>query len=194
MTGGIVARRYAKALFALAGEADGPEGCAERDRAADGLAFLVACLDASPDLETAFRNPVFTPEEKRGVIAALAEKGGLDETVRDFACLLADTGRLGFLRAVSGAFRTMLDEAKGILRGEFVSAVPLDEKKQGEILAALEKKAGRPLALEFTVDPGILGGMRLHVGHTVRDASLKTQLSLLTGAIKRGEQDHADQS
>lgn len=190
MTGSVVARRYAKALFALVLGKKAKAGKKEREaleKVAGDLTFLVSCMDASGDLEKLFRNPVFTAEEKRGVIGALADKGDIGKTVRDFAFLLADKDRLGYLRAMGGEFQAMLDAEKGILRGEFVSAVPLDEKKREEVLANLEKKAGRPLALEFTVDPAILGGMLLRVGDTVRDASLNTQLSLLTDTIKRGE-------
>lgn len=187
MTGSIVARRYAKALFAIEAGKDGAKKTEAREKAASGLAYLVGCMDASPGLEALFANPVFTAEEKRGVLGALADKGDIGKSVRDFAYLLADKGRLGNLRAIAGEFRAMLDDAGGVLRGEFVSAVPLDDAKRGAITSELEKKAGRPLALEFTVDPNILGGMLLRVGDTVRDASLKTQLSLLTETIKRGE-------
>lgn len=191
MTGSVVARRYAKALFWLVRRKKstkaGTREMGALEKTAEGMAFLAACVDASPELEEFFRNPVFTAEEKRGVINALADKGGISATVRDFACLLADKGRLGYFRAMAEEFQTMLDAEKGIMRGEFVSAIPLDEKKRTQVLEILEKKAGHPLALKFTVDPSILGGMKLRMGDTLRDASLNTQLSLLIDTIKRGE-------
>ncbi len=183
MTGGIVARRYARALFDL-GRRKGPD---ELDAYGASLAALAGLVGASPDLSRLLRDPVFTPEEKRRVLTVLAGRLNMDAAVRDFVFLLADKGRLSFLKAIAGEYGALVDAEKGILRGELTTAVPLNEEKRDAIRAKLEKKAGRALALSFRVDETVLGGMVLTVGDTVFDASLRAQLSLLHDTIKRGE-------
>ena len=70
MTGKIVARRYAKALFALAAKAGGN---APAQYGADLEAFA-AILVASPDLLRVFASPVIAEEAKRSVLAGLVGK------------------------------------------------------------------------------------------------------------------------
>ena len=62
MTGNIVARRYAKALFAVAQEQSGKNTPAQYG---EDLSRLADLLENAPDLMKIFRNPVFTVEEKR---------------------------------------------------------------------------------------------------------------------------------
>ena len=183
MTGSIVARRYAHALFSLEKKA----GLPALEQCGADLGALAALLHKSAELVRFFRNPVFNSKEKQTVLGALADKLSLSRTVRDFCYLLADKGRLDALGAIATQYGTMLDGEKGVKRGELITAVPLDEGRQKNLLAQLEKKAGCALALEFKVDPAILGGMLLKIGDKVLDASLMAQLSLLKDTITRGE-------
>ena len=183
MTGDIVARRYARALFGMARK----RGEAALDGYGKDLAALAALVESSADLRRLFRDPVFTPEEKRRVLAVLGERLKTADAVRDFTYLLADKGRLSCLNGIAGEYQLLADAEKGILRGELVTAVPLEESKRAAVQAKLEKKAGRGLALDFRVDDTVLGGMVLTIGDKVFDASLKAQLSLLHDTIKRGE-------
>ena len=183
MTGGIVARRYAHALFVLEKKA----GLPALEQCGADLGALAVLLDKSAELVRFFHNPVFSAKEKQTVLGALADKLSLSHTVRNFCYLLADKGRLDSLTGIAAQYGTLLDSEKGVKRGELITAVPLDEGKRKELLAQLEKKAGCELALEFKVDPAILGGMRLKIGDKVLDASLMAQLSLLKDTITRGE-------
>jgi len=182
MTGSVAARRYAKALFDLAKRSDANA----LDKAGSDLAAFAALAGENPELTRLFRDPVFSPEEKRGVISALTERLKNGDMVRDFLFLLADKHRLVLLDRIAGEFQSLLDAEKGIVRGEVVSAMTLGEKTRKNIEDTLEKKAGKTLILDFKVDEALLGGMLLRVGDSVMDASLKTQLSLLKDTIKRG--------
>lgn len=184
MTGSVAARRYAKALFDLGSQSGGES----LDQWGDEIARLAKLTAHSADLGRLFRDPVFSPEEKKNVIAALADRLSLSPAVRDFCFLLADKKRLEILGPIADAYQALVDHERGVLRGELISAAPLDENKQAAVLEQLAEKAGgRSLALDFTVDKALLGGMILKVGDNVMDASLKTQLLLLKDTIKRGE-------
>lgn len=98
------------------------------------------------------------------------------------------------LDRIADEHQALLDAERGIVRGEVVSALALDEKTRKTVKDKLEKKAAKTLLLDFKIDESLLGGMLLNVGDNVMDASLKTQLSLLKDTIKRSAQDHADNS
>ncbi|GHV54131.1 ATP synthase subunit delta [Deltaproteobacteria bacterium] len=183
MTGSVVARRYAAALFDLARESGG-DSLETTDRDIEAIAALTR---ENAELARLFRDPVFSPEETRKVLTALAEQMQLCVAVRDFCYLLADKRRLSLLAQIAEEYQILADESKGIMRGEFISAVPLNKEKQDAVRAELTKKASHTLELDFKVDKALLGGMVLKLGDNVMDASLKTQLTFLTDTIKRGE-------
>lgn len=183
MTGSVAARRYAKALFDLAKSA-GPDAL---NKSGEDIAGFAALAKESADLSRLFSDPVFSAEEKRKVVTALSDKLGMSAMVRDFCYLLADKHRLPLIGKIAEEYQALSDTEKGILRGELVSAAPLDDTTQSTVQGDLEKKAGKTLVLDFKVDAALLGGMVLKVGDNVMDASLKTQLQILKDTIKRGE-------
>ena len=162
-------------------------GLSELEAYSAGLASLRTAVAQSPDLLRVFRNPIFSTDEKKRVLEKLASKLTLKGPVLHFCLLLADKGRLGEIEAIISAFDSLLDEEKGVLRGELYTAVPLDQARQAEISARLEAQLKRSLVLEFGVKPEILGGFVLKVGDLMQDAGLKAQLSILKDTIKRGE-------
>ena len=183
MTGNIVARRYAKALFALAKKA-GKKAPAEYGRDLEAFASV---LEASPDLLKVFANPIIPAETKKAVLAGVVGKLSLKPMVANFLSLLADKDRLSSVLEVSAFYRTLLDEAEGVMRGQLVTAYALTDVRQDQIKTKLEKQSGKKLVLSFAVDSSILGGVLLRVGDKVLDASLRAQLDILKEQIKRGE-------
>ena len=73
MTGNIVARRYAKALFALAKKA-GKKAPAEYGKDLEAFASV---LEGSPDLLKVFANPIISADVKKSVLSGVAGKLGL---------------------------------------------------------------------------------------------------------------------
>ena len=183
MTNTVVARRYARALFALGKEA----GAKELDSYGATLSKLDALLADNPALDKIFRSPVIGVAEKRELVSSLLKSVAADKTMTNFCLLLADKNRLDGLRDIATYYGTLLDAENGIIRGRLVTAVSLDAKKQGKLKTMLEKKAGKSIELTFDVDPSILGGVVLRVGDRVMDGSLRAQLALLRDTIKRGE-------
>lgn len=183
MTGNIVARRYARALFAI-GQA---EGDAALKSYGTDLANLAEVLEGAPELVKIFKNPIFSAEEKKGVVKKVMEKTGPTPMVVNFCSLLADKDRLACLPEIEKYYSELLDAAQGLLRGELVTAVKLTDKMQKDVQKKLETQAGKTIALDFEVDKEILGGLMLKVGDKVLDASIRAQLEILKENIKRGE-------
>lgn len=182
MSGDIVARRYARALFALGKK----KGLPELERLGGDLAALRAAVAESDSLRQLFKNPLFGVEEKLGVIAALLDQLQAGEYSKNFCRLLAEKGRLAALPDIAAIFSELLDAEKGIIRGEIVTAVELNETKRKTVQEELNKQVKETLELTYSVDPGILGGVQLKVGDQMLDASLRAQLSILKENIKRG--------
>jgi F-type H+-transporting ATPase subunit delta len=184
LTGNIVARRYAKALFTVAQ--------AQADKAAIAqygadLANLAGVLESAPELTRIFRNPIFGVEEKRGVIVKVLDKIAPCAMVRNFCLLLADKNRLAVLPEINASYSMLLDSAQGVLRGKLVTAVRLADNIQKNVVDKLQKESGRKVVLDYEVDQDIIGGLMLKIGDKVLDASIRAQLQILKENIKRGE-------
>jgi len=181
LTGNIVARRYAKALFTLG----------VKEKAADtfgkDLAGLAGAMSASPDLLKLFKSPSFNTQEKKAVLNDVVAKLNMAPLSVNFLSVLADKGRLDCLPDIQETYAELLDDMSGVVRGKLTTAMELPAKRQKDIKAKLEKKSGKKLVLDFGVESAILGGVVLRVGDKVLDASLRAQLQLLKDQIKRGE-------
>ena len=64
-----------------------------------------------------------------------------------------------------------------------VSSTPLDGQAQERVQAGLRGKYGDDLTFEFSVDPDLIGGMRVRVGNDVWDGSVKARLARLTNSF-----------
>lgn len=59
------------------------------------------------------------------------------------------------------------------------SAVKLDPEISSQIVDRLKRKYGNDLTTEFSVNPALLGGMRVRVGSDVWDGTLQNRLERL---------------
>ena len=50
----------------------------------------------------------------------------------------------------------------------------------------MKQITGRDVDLEFVIDPSLLGGVRIKVGSTMYDSSIKGQLGLLKDKLIKG--------
>ncbi|HEY4270801.1 MAG TPA: F0F1 ATP synthase subunit delta, partial [Candidatus Udaeobacter sp.] len=59
------------------------------------------------------------------------------------------------------------------------SAGEVDSTTKSELISNLKKKYGGDLTTEFSVDPALLGGMRIRVGSDVWDGTVRNRLERL---------------
>ncbi len=178
----VIAKRYARALFALGQE----QGRETLQQFGEELARLAQAMEVEPALERVFRNPLIQQEDKKAIVEKLAQKLELSRLVRNFCLFLADKNRLDRFLDIQDQFRQMLDEFEGIVRGSLITAIDLSGEKQSKVQGDLEKQLNKKLLLQFNTDQEILGGLRLRIGDKLYDASLKAQLEGVKENIKRG--------
>jgi F-type H+-transporting ATPase subunit delta len=176
---GSIARRYAKALFGLAVEADRVEAWAT------SLLALQQVIEGSPDLQDVLSNPVYSKEQRRAIVEKLAAALSLDAAPRDLLFLLGDRNRLGYLSSIVATFRDFADAHLGRLRAKVTSAVKLDDVQAQAIADKLSQATKAMVLLDRAVDPAILGGVVAQVGSLVYDGSVRTQLEDLRQQLKR---------
>ena len=180
MRSGAVARRYARALFALAREERRVE---ELRRELDALGELIG---QSAELRHAILRPLLPSAARRRVLRAVCERLGSSDTLRRFCSFLVDQRRVVELEAIRAAYAALADEAAGRMRARVVSASPLSDAQRERLRRALAAQTGRELELDLEVDASLIGGAVASVGSLVFDGSLRTQLEQLRASLMRG--------
>ena len=177
MSNRLVARRYAKALAGIAED----QGTLVQVRAE--LAAITALVRANPDLERLAFYPLLAPALKARALDAVLEAQGASPTVRRFFGVVAGAARLNLIYDLASAFDELVDERLGVVEAAVQTAQPLTAPQSEALAAALSRRTGKTVKLNWRQDPAMLGGVRAQVGSTVYDASLKGQLRLLQARL-----------
>jgi F-type H+-transporting ATPase subunit delta len=181
LTSTVIAKRYAKALFAVAKE----EG--KLEAYSQALKGIDAFLEESPDVEATLVSPVFPADIKKTVIKEIIKALRVEAALANFLQLLVERGRIQHLKLMVACFQEFMDEETGVVRAVVRSAVPLPEGLQDKFSEVLAQVAGKQVTLQIEEDPAIIGGVVAHVGDMVLDGSIRSQLQSIRESIGRGE-------
>ena len=181
MRNAIVAKRYAKALFAVGKEENAFD---EYSKALNELAALFAAQPAVPD---ALTNPMYPLEVRIKVMEEIVKAAKVGDVLARFLVLLVQKKRADVLADIAESFQEMVDEERNVAHGSVISAIKLSKDLKDKVQAALEKITGKQVVLSTDVDPSIIGGFVAKVGDLVLDGSIKSQLTGLKESIKGSE-------
>ena len=174
------ARRYARALFALADET----GAVTQIRGE--LAQIAALFGSDPALRNALFRPLHPVAERRAVLRSVCERLSLSAIVKNFFAYAIDQRRLIDFDAIRAEFESLADAAAGLVKARVTAAAPLDDAQRARLQSALAARTGRNVELDVSVDPSLIGGAVASVGNVVFDGSLRTQLQQLRDTLSRG--------
>lgn len=175
---GVIAERYATALFDLANS----QG--QLDAVASDLKSLKAMIRESADLCRLLDSPVLTRAEQGKALAALAQAAQFGGLTANFLGLVAQNRRTFALPGMIEAYLGRLAALRGETSAQVISAVPLSQAQLQALGSALHAAFGGQVTLGVGVDPSLLGGMVVKVGSRMVDSSLKTKLQHLKLAMK----------
>jgi len=181
MRSSAAARRYARALFALAKEEDRVEEVRQE------LQRLADLLAENQELHHALFRPLHPVAERRAVLREVAERLGFSATARNFFSFLVDQRRLVDFDGIREGYERLADAAAGRARAEVISASPLSGAQRDRLQRALSARTRREVEIDVKVDPSLLGGVIASVGALVFDGSLRTQLNQLRASLRKGQ-------
>jgi F-type H+-transporting ATPase subunit delta len=117
--------------------------------------------------------------DARQLFRSCSVNGLLDESrVRQVVKLLSEKKPRGYVEILSRLHRLVgLNLAQRSAKVE--GAVAASPEQQTAIKADLEKRYGAGLNVTYSVDPSLLGGLRIQVGSDLYDGSVKTRLEKL---------------
>jgi len=177
-TTGLIAERYASALYELADESKA------LDQVAADLKAIRAMMASSADLMRLIRSPVLGRSEQAKAVSALADKAGFSGLTGRFLGALASNRRLFALASVIDAFLAELARRRGEATANVTSAVALTPAQTQALEEALKSVVGSKVSVDLKVDQSLIGGLVVRVGSRMIDTSLATKLRRLRLAMK----------
>ena len=103
----------------------------------------------------------------------------LNENGQNLIKVLVEYGRLSILPEIYSAFEALKAQDEGTLDAEIIAAAKISAADTKDLVKRLEAKFGKKIEASVSVDPEIIGGIKIIVGDTVIDASVKGQLQNL---------------
>jgi F-type H+-transporting ATPase subunit delta len=177
-TGAIVARRYARALYALADQKKLVDTVRE-----ELWALREALMDES--LRDLFlRHARLSSDSQRALMERFSAQTKFCDPTRRFLTLMGKNRRLRYLGATVEAFLSLLAEKAGEYFADVFSAKPLSEAEQRKLVDRLEKTMKGKVYLRMGTDPDLLGGVIVKVGSRQIDATVKGKLATLERQLK----------
>ncbi len=172
-----IARPYAEAVYRLASQNAALTEWSRMLEAASAVASDATMVDA-------ISNPRLTRENLEQIFLAVMGKA-LNEEGKNLVCLLIENGRLALLPVIAEEFEKLAAEQSGQVEAEIASAFPLSDVQVKEMVGMLEKRFLRKVTVQVSVDPELIGGVKINAGDVVIDASVRGQLNNMTFALKR---------
>ena len=170
-----IARPYAVAAYKLGKEQKALAKWSEM------LGFASAVTN-DPQMQAFIQDPkVVNADLQATFLKVCGDK--LNENAQNLIKVLVEYGRLSILPAITSAFEELKAQEEGVLDAQIIAAAKPTDKEVKDLVKRLEVKFGKKIEASVTVDPEIIGGIKIIVGDTVIDASVKGQLQNLAYAL-----------
>jgi F-type H+-transporting ATPase subunit delta len=171
-----IVRPYAVAAFRLAKEKKALTQWSE-------MLSFAAAVAADEQMKSFIDDPKVTAAELETMFLTICDKK-LDESGINLIKLLVEYGRLALLPEVAQAFEELKAEDEGVLEAEITAAAKPTDSAIKALVKRLEAKFGKKIEASVKVDPELIGGIKIVIGDTVIDASVRGQLQELAYTLK----------
>jgi F-type H+-transporting ATPase subunit delta len=170
-----IARPYAVAAFKLAKEQKALAKWSEM------LSFASA-VSSDAKMQAYISDPKMVASDlQAGFLKVCGNK--LNENVQNLIKILVEYRRLSILPAIASAFEELKAQDEGTLEALIIAAAKPTAAEVKDLVKRLEARFGKKVEATVSVDEEIIGGIKIIVGDTVIDASVKGQLQNLAYSL-----------
>ena len=166
---GLIARRYATALYAFA------TANAEADRTCEEVRRLTVRYREHPSVRTVLFSPVLHADEKLEAMRRLYG-GRMCGSLERFIRLVIDHHRERYLHFMFNSFIGIYEYHHNIREATLATAVPMSDEVVQRLADAARKKTRSEIRIQQEVHPELLGGYILLMEFHRVDASVASQL------------------
>lgn len=171
-----IARPYAEAAFEFAREHNTLSVWAEMLR-------FVATVIGDTQMQAAVANPKLNDAQKEALFLSVCGER-LDIAGRNFIKVLLAAGRLTLLPEIRTLFEQLKNQTEGVMHAQIFSAQALSEAQQDELVQALAQRYKCRIDSQVTIDPSLIGGVKIVLGDEVIDGSVRGKLAAMSKQLK----------
>lgn len=173
-------RRYAKSLLDLSIEQN------KLEEIKKDMDLVMEVIASSRDLRVLLKSPIVNADKKEAILVALFQGKISDLTFR-FINIILSKGRESHLEGIAHGFISLYRVHKGIEEAMITSAVQLSEAQRNDIREKLKSLTGNSIEITETIDPSIIGGVKIRVGDKQYNGSVAYQLDQLKRQFESNE-------
>jgi F-type H+-transporting ATPase subunit delta len=172
-----IARPYAEAAFRLAREKNAFGSWSEMLR-------LLDIVVRDERVAHCIGDPKLSGPRLEGLILGICGEQ-LDGAGRNFVQILVHNDRLTAVPTIREMFEQLKLEHEGVLEAQIYSAFAIDSAQVNELVKKLESKYQRKVHADVSIDPQLIGGVKILVGDKVFDATVRGKLDAMSAALTR---------
>ena len=135
-------------------------------------------------MQAAIGNPKVTATDVERLLLAISGDR-IDDAARNLIQLLVRNRRLVMLPQIRDQFEKMKLEDEGKLDAKISSAYPLDDAQRNQVVTLLSSRFRRKINATVTIDPELIGGIKVEVGDKVWDASVRGRLQTMAVTLSK---------
>lgn len=167
-----VARRYAEAFFSIARDNN------KIDEYQAELEIAVKAVHEVENLKEYLAHLLIPAAAKKDVIKQLFAQQ-LSPVTLNFLLMIVDKKRETYLELIVEEYKDMADEFRNIAKVDLIAAKAVPEEDIKYLAEKLSASTGKTVQLKMTVDPALLGGVKLRMGDQIIDGTVAKKLEML---------------
>ncbi|MBY0474598.1 MAG: F0F1 ATP synthase subunit delta [Nitrosomonas sp.] len=171
-----VARPYAEAAYKFAVESKELSKWSK-------ILQLAAAIAQDDQVKLLIGNPLISVKQLGELIQEIGGNKFTTEA-RNLIILMAENKRVLVLPQVSQLFEQLKAQHEGVLEAKIISAFKMQGDQINKLVDKLEQKFNRKIEAQVSVDPELIGGIKVEIGDETLDASVRGKLEAMAVALK----------
>ncbi|MBU2615447.1 MAG: ATP synthase F1 subunit delta, partial [Elusimicrobia bacterium] len=143
---------------------------------------IAKILETTPDVNKFLAHPLFSLEEKKQLLFKNF-KTKLSPDIKECLAVLIQKGKIFLVKEILEELKKLQKEKGNIQEVSVESSWELSGKEKTEIEDKLKKSAGKKVAVQYSLNKKLIGGLIVKIDDEIIDNSLKAKLNSLKELI-----------
>lgn len=174
----VIGDRYAESLFDLAKEEN------KVTQYLDDIKLVGEVLGSDPQI-VQFFNHVLIENDKKIQLLDQSFKGNVDQYVLNFLKLLVQSRRIRYIDDIVKSYINLSNQYLGIEEGTIYTPYKLTDQQIQDIEKAISQKENKKVTLKVSIDPSLLGGIKVQIANRIYDGTIKNKVEMLKKELLR---------
>ncbi len=175
-----VARRYAEAFFSIAQDNN------KIDEYQQELEKIVQAIKELDSLKEYLDHLLIPAKDKKEIISQIFA-ASISSVTLNFLLMVIDKKREAYIELIVEEYQDLADESRNIAKAQLISAHEVSEQEVKSLAEKLSASTGKTVQLKQSVDPALIGGVKIRIGDQIIDGTVAKKLEMLRLQLKQAK-------